>query len=118
MTDQSLSPVAQAIRDAYENCDELEAAVATALRAAADQVVPEQGCPIYGLTERENERQQVRSQLLAIAAELEGIKYGTYRCALPKPVAPTTAELMQLSAVCNSLSVFARAVLARWGSHS
>jgi hypothetical protein len=44
---------------------------AAALKAFADQVVPEQGCPIYGLTERENERQQVRYQLLAIAAELE-----------------------------------------------
>jgi hypothetical protein len=114
-----LSPAAAAVlRAAGDSEPGIYATIAAALRAAADQVVPEQGCPIYGLTERENERQQVRSQLLAIAAELEGIKYGTYRCALPKPVAPTTAELMQLSAVCNSLSVFARAVLARWGSHS
>ena len=45
---------------------------AAAICALADQVVPEQGCPIYGLTERENERQQVRSRLLAIATELEG----------------------------------------------
>lgn len=42
------------------------------IRELVDQVVPEQGCPIYGLTERENERQQVRSQLLAIATKLEG----------------------------------------------
>jgi len=34
----------------------------------------------------------------------------------PKPVAPTTAELKQLWAACNSPSVFARAVLARWGT--
>ena len=35
----------------------------------------------------------------------------------PQPVAevPTTAELMSLSAACNSPSVFAHAVLARWG---
>ena len=42
------------------------------IRELVDQVVPEQGCPIYSLTERENERQQVRSQLLAIVTELEG----------------------------------------------
>ena len=42
------------------------------IRELVDQVVPEQGCTIYGLTERENERQQVRSRLLAIATELGG----------------------------------------------
>ena len=46
---------------------------AAAMRAAADQVVPEQACQIYGLTQRENERQQVREELLAIAAELEAL---------------------------------------------
>jgi len=55
MTDQSLSPVAQAIRDAYENCDELEAAVAAALRTAA----PLMECV------------QDRHKLLTIANELE-----------------------------------------------
>ena len=85
-----LSPAAQAVLDAVsdkyrtfvfiEYDDENPFAVknpvskiaAAAIRALAEQVVPEQGWPIYGLTERENERQQVRSQLLAIAAELEG----------------------------------------------
>ena len=74
-----LSPAAQAMLDAYwtfaESLDRDasdEEVLAAAVRAAADQVVPEQGCPIYGLTQRENERQQVRSQLLAIAAELDG----------------------------------------------
>jgi hypothetical protein len=40
------------------------------------------------------------------------------RAALAEPVGegPTTAELMSLSAACNSPSVFARAVLARWGT--
>lgn len=68
---EPLSPTAQAVMDAFERSQFADAyAVALALEAAADQAVPEQGCQIYGLTERENERQQVRSQLLAIAAEL------------------------------------------------
>ena len=33
----------------------------------------------------------------------------------PEAEGPTTTELMSLSAACNSPSVFARAVLARWG---
>ena len=78
MTD--LSPAAQAVlkaangRSSYgpDDClNESRWIAAAALRAAADQVVPEQGCQIYGLTQREDERQQVRDQLLAIAAELE-----------------------------------------------
>jgi hypothetical protein len=72
MTDKQISPAAQAVVDAaITGRGYLQPAIAAALRAAADQVVPEQGCPIYGLTERENERQQVRYQLLAIAAELD-----------------------------------------------
>ena len=77
----NLSPVAQAVRNAYhEICEDYietwlnfnhNRGLAAALRAAADQVVPEQGCQIYGLTQRENERQQVREEILAIAAELE-----------------------------------------------
>jgi len=35
-------------------------------------------------------------------------------CSCIEPVAPTTAELMQLSAACNSRAVLARAVLARY----
>jgi hypothetical protein len=80
MTD--LSPAAQAVMDAFENASDGEyvegvwvvnerTMLAAALRAAADQVVPEQACQIYGLTQRENERQQVREELLAIAAELD-----------------------------------------------
>ena len=69
----NLSPATQAIIDASNcagsRCVQLH--IAAALRAAADLVVPEQGCQIYGLTERENERQQVREEILAIAAELE-----------------------------------------------
>ena len=77
---EPLSPAAQAVlkaangRSSYgpDDClNESRWIAAAALRAAADQVVPEQGCQIYGLTQREDERQQVRDQLLAIAAELE-----------------------------------------------
>ena len=79
-----LSPAAQAVVDAWDaklnpdpdgltylTHDPEREALAAALQAAADQVVPEQGCQIYGLTARENERQQVREEILAISAELE-----------------------------------------------
>ena len=80
----NLSPATQAVLDAFENASDGEyvegvwvvnerTMLAAALRAAADQVVPEQACQIYGLTQRENERQQVREELLAIAAELEDL---------------------------------------------
>ena len=82
MTD--LSPAAQAIVDAWDaklnpdpdgltylTRDPEHEALAAALEAVADQVVPEQGCQIYGLTQRENERQQVREEILSIAAELK-----------------------------------------------
>ena len=69
---EPLSPSAQAVLWAGLGHDSDRLVIAAALEAVADQVVPEQGCPIYGLTERENERQQVRYQLLAIAAELKG----------------------------------------------
>ena len=76
---EPLSPSAQAVLDAFLDTPgevpmpmwDYGRDLAAALRAAADRVVPEQGCQIYGLTERENERQQVREEILAIAAELE-----------------------------------------------
>jgi hypothetical protein len=84
MTD--LSPAAQAVCDAVlEICpapaDEIAAA---ALRAAVDQVVPEQSEPPCGESEpwpqsyqlmadsKWEQRQHTRAELLAIAAELEG----------------------------------------------
>lgn len=83
MTDLTpLSPAAQAVRDAVlatyadnipkdDNLWALDrASVVAALRAAADQVVPEfwhEDDDIYGET-----MQDVRQNLLAIAAELEG----------------------------------------------
>lgn len=80
MTD--LSPAAQAVLDAtgrkiwYRNDD-----IAAALRAAANQVVPDEPAPtgmrpagdVYSAREiRRGQRQETRSQLLVIAAELEG----------------------------------------------
>jgi len=74
----SLSPAAQAVLqafdDRYENCgpfdDWQELCLAAALRAVADQVVPEfwhEKGDIYAETKHD-----VRADLLAIAAELEG----------------------------------------------
>jgi hypothetical protein len=84
MTD--LSPAAQAILDAAHNRwldvdDDIPAQVAAAaLKAAADQVVPEQQVPVPNedsVVEMQgwacvSQRQRTRSQLLAIADELEG----------------------------------------------
>ena len=90
MTNDSMSPAAQAVLDASSdapvgdgwNADRL--AIAAALRAAADQVVPEQAEPPCGESEpwpqsyqlmadsKWEQRQQTRAELLAIVAELEG----------------------------------------------
>ena len=78
-----LSPAAQAVLDAYENhVDKYEGfvdkyeALGSVLRAAADQVVPEE--PLYGGDQRwqyeRDARQESRKRLLAIAAELEGTR--------------------------------------------
>jgi hypothetical protein len=68
MTD--LSPATQTVHDAFTNakvCAEVK--LAAALQAAADQVVPEfwhEDEDTYGWT-----MQDIRKQILAIAAELE-----------------------------------------------
>jgi hypothetical protein len=90
MTDQPLSPAAHAVWHAYEtvNCDPYfidprQAGVAAALRAAADQVVPEEVRVRKGMrpggigsttpTEwMQDQRLHSRRHLLAIAAELDG----------------------------------------------
>ena len=70
-----LSPAAQAVLDAYWKapCDN-KRSVAAVLRAAADQVVPEE--PLHNGDQRwmfeRDARQACRHQLLVIAAELEG----------------------------------------------
>ena len=95
----NLSPVAQAVIDAYYsiNDDLAGPALAAALRAAADQVVPgdkelsetylagyyadknRQGpaCQAAGL--RAVLAKWGKDPLLAIADELDDVKYGTYR---------------------------------------
>jgi len=79
MTD--FSPAAQAVLDAFlkapmgqSHVDDDLIAIAAALRAAADQVVPEETWlgteePCYAYY---RQRCNTRRQLLAIAAELEG----------------------------------------------
>ena len=72
MTD--LSPAAQAVLDAAFNTDEnlpYEHDIAVALRALADQVVPlprlpyDSCCDVHAAA--------IRAEILAIAAELEGV---------------------------------------------
>jgi len=83
MTDHTLSPAAQAVMKAAASAywdEEYEVAspaviAAAALRAVADQVVPEQelddvpGRFVNGCCH--SQRQNTRAELLAIAAELE-----------------------------------------------
>jgi hypothetical protein len=80
-----LSPAAEFIWEAYNDVMERTGvfedsghAIAAAIRAAADQVVPEEsdlhpeeaGCLV--MSNRQWQRCKTRSRLLAIAAELEG----------------------------------------------
>ena len=79
MTD--LSPAALAILDAYGDFEAANTdAMAAALRAAADQVVPVDN-PLSFSTGApqafEIQRRTTRRQLLAIAAELDNINYST-----------------------------------------
>jgi hypothetical protein len=76
MTD--LSTAAQAVMNACTDRPihidwATKSAAAAALRAAADQLTP------YTVSEMEGAA-FARNKLLAIADELEDIKYGTYRC--------------------------------------
>ena len=73
MTD--LSPAAQAVLDAAINVAEspdAEAIAAAALEAAADQVAPSDAMEPRNNWPMAIECQRIRSELLAIAAELEG----------------------------------------------
>ena len=65
-----LSPAAQAVLDAYET-SYTESGLAAALRAAADQVVPETTTPWNSTLTLIMSTSEVRAKLLAIAAELE-----------------------------------------------
>ena len=78
-----LSPAAQAVLDAVAPHPAFEPAIAAALRALADQVVPELSEPPCGedwpwppayqqmSDAKWEQRQQIRSEILAIANELE-----------------------------------------------
>jgi hypothetical protein len=74
----NLSPAAQAVRKAYYSCwdDDLAGpALAAALRAAADQVVPATTWPEVCKDHRDyfgRKQVLIRDKLLTIAAELEG----------------------------------------------
>jgi len=72
---QPLSPAAQAVLDAFLRapCDN-ELSVAAALRAAADQVVPENAEAVGDKHDdaRADQWMRIRYKLLAIAAELDG----------------------------------------------
>lgn len=75
---KTLSPAAQAVLDAAISAAEsphAEAIATAALRAAADQVVPERPEPTWGTDTDHTSwwvRDDVREELLAIAAELGG----------------------------------------------
>ena len=79
MTERSLSPQAQAVLDAYWKSPwdpslqyEDRYAIAAALRAAADQVAPDDAVEPRNNLPMAMECQRIRRELLAIAAELEG----------------------------------------------
>jgi hypothetical protein len=89
MTD--LSPAAQAVFWAFNSkFDWIEDgipgpqfnAIAAAIRAAADQVVPSDAVEPRNYLPMAIECQRIREEILAIADELEGVTYGTYRCSL------------------------------------
>ncbi len=78
-----LSPATQAVLGAFLSewdvyaVSEARWATAAALRAAADQVVPERRKPMYADSWEESAwtaEQDTRAEFLAIAAELEGTK--------------------------------------------
>ena len=71
-----LSPAAQAVWDAFDQDVQEREAVAAVLRAAADLVAPDDYACYTGYPEwnagMEDRNDNIRKNLLAIAAELEG----------------------------------------------
>lgn len=91
MTD--LSPAAQAVFWAFNSkFDWIEdgipgpqfSAIAAVIRAVADQVVPSDAVEPRNYLPMAIECQRIRRELLAIADELEGVTFGTYRCSLER----------------------------------
>ena len=82
----NLSLAAQAVLDATDYPEDwaTRIRVAAALRAAVDLVVPDKCPPIEDFNEFDQGYSMAhityRQAFLAVADELEGIKYGTYRC--------------------------------------
>jgi hypothetical protein len=77
MTDQPLSPAAQAVLDAAAFAEPgFQSSIAAALRAAADQVVPAAPEPLSIMgpvyVAQVEKQRKIRAELLAIAAELDG----------------------------------------------
>lgn len=80
-SEDELSFAAKLILDAYQLAPLDDGPTAAAvLRVAAYQVAPAVPSMASCCERREA---KIRHQLLAIADELEGVKYGTYRCTLP-----------------------------------
>ena len=81
----NLSPTAQAVIDAYYSTDSLRAApaIGSALRAAANQVISSVSPPCEDFNEYDQgflaAHIKYRDKFLAIADELDDVKYGTYR---------------------------------------
>ena len=81
----NLSPAAQAVIDAYysTNDDLAGPALAAALRAAANQVISSVSPPCEDFNEYDQgflaAHIKYRDEFLAIADELDNVKYGTYR---------------------------------------
>jgi len=81
MTNQPLSPAAQAVLDAFLKTPGEEPMpgwnygrdLAAALQAAADQVAPSDAIEPRNYLPVAIECQRIRAELLAIAAELEGL---------------------------------------------
>jgi hypothetical protein len=89
MTD--LSPAAQAVFCAFNSkFDWIEDgvpgpqfnAIAAVIRVVVDQVVPSDAVEPRNYLPMAIECQRIREEFLAIADELEGVTYGTYRCSL------------------------------------
>jgi hypothetical protein len=68
---QQFSPATQAVLDAFRSSYTGQGCLAAALRAAADQVVPDDAVEPRNYLPMAMECQRIRRELLAIAAELE-----------------------------------------------
>jgi hypothetical protein len=126
-----LSPDTQAVLDAAEpciapsECPGLETAIAAALRAAADQVVPDKPAPdVASLKEFErwDAKRFVRLQFLAIVADLlERLAPQPVPVSerLPGAERPTVMEIIELADEIEAAEPgqvdLVRAALARWG---